>query len=190
MKEWYIPPSVRIYDGSPDMNLNLAVLGATLVALLVAAVLVAGALLFVRLKIRGQLNRMLLRTVANPKTRESYLKGATVISVSFLFMGVLFVLMTLNILDAQIGAVLTAVAFATGIAGIVFQIRISKAYVELPLENFPELKELVPQIFEAANTPEVYCGLTPSPLYDQFALDQARFEVHRRTDALIGYSPL
>jgi hypothetical protein len=161
---------------------DLATLGALLVAFSIAVVLVVTAFLFLRLKNRGQLNRMLLRTVVDAKSREAYLMGTSALTGAFLLMGLLFALTTFGILDRQWGALLTAVAFGMGTAAIVFQVRISRSYTELPLEDLPELQSTLPQILEAATTPEVYSGLTPSPLYDQFALDQARFEAHRRMD--------
>jgi hypothetical protein len=134
-------------------------------------VLLYSALLLNRLKSRGGLDRILARTLVDPQSRRSLLRGVSLVTGMFMLMGAITVATNFG-LDDVIGDMASATVFCVGAGTLLFQIRTGLNLSKLSLQNELDLRDTQPIIFGALARVRQAEAMNPSPLYLAFPLEQ------------------
>ena len=153
--------------GSSSLEIVVLTVSATLV-------LVYGLALLVRIKRDGELGWIFARAVVDSRTRATILWGVGIISTMFTAMGFLATLEDFGLLGPDLQDLLSSAVFLTGAATLLYLTRTGMALASLTLTNELDLRDSSPELFETLSHPGRAPFTHPSPLYEAFALEEAR----------------
>jgi hypothetical protein len=156
-----------------------------IVVLTVSATLVIlyGLLLLARLKRRGDLGRILAKSVVDSRTRNTILWGIGTLSSMFILMGVLSVAEDIGLVTDELQNLLNSGIFLTGAATLLYLTRTGMSLADLSLEDELDLRDSHPEVFSGMGSSVGLEFVASSPLYAAFALEQARLSDLQRSAA-------
>jgi|GEM_PF-2914511 len=127
-------------------NSTLAAMAAFIAIVVAATVILYSTFLVVRLRRRGQLERIFARAVVDSEGRRSLMVGMMIINATFLCTGLLFALTTSRVLPDGVGDMLVAVTFASGAFMVLIQVYRGLRLADLSLQNEWDLQDVAPDV--------------------------------------------
>jgi hypothetical protein len=160
-----------------------------IVVLTVSAIVVIayGLLLLARLKRRGDLGRILAKSVVDSRTRNTIMWGVGTVAGMFILTGVLSVLEDVNLITDDVQNVVNSGLFLVGAATLLYLTRTGMILAQLNLEDELDLRDSHPEVFASLERSAAPDFGASSSLYQPFALEEAQLlELQRSAVAPSG----
>ena len=161
------PHGPAMFAGSSGLEIVVLTVSAT-------TVLVYGLALLVRITRDGEMGRIFARAEVDPRTRATILWGVGIISTMFATLVVLAVVEEFGLLSADLQNFLSSAVLLIAAATLLYLTRTGMTLASLSLTNELDLRDSSPEVFETLSGPRRAPFSRPSPLYEAFALEEAR----------------